>query len=133
MREWAFTGRVLEVINGRTVKVGIDLGFEVWKKIPVQLNRIFVNTPPPDSDIKDTSETARFLETHLRDKEVLLTTIRKKNRFKSVYYLAEIFIVPGSLNIRARDINLAINNPSKKDGYVNVSDVLVHMGLAKYS
>jgi hypothetical protein len=133
MKEWFFTGRVLKVINGRTIQVEVDLGFEVWKRVNIQFDRIWVDSPPPDSGIEDRSETVKFLETHLKNKDVSIVTLRKKNRFKSIYYLAEVYIAPRDLEIQALDINLALNSPFKREGLLNVSDVLVRRGLADYS
>jgi hypothetical protein len=60
---------VQEIIDGRTLKVWIDLGFETWKIITMKFNRIKIVYP---LNPNEKTETVNFLETNLKRKTVYL-------------------------------------------------------------
>ncbi|HMN48816.1 MAG TPA: thermonuclease family protein [Ignavibacteriaceae bacterium] len=108
-----YKAKVVEVYDGDTCTIDIDLGLHTWiKGEKVRLNRI--NAP----ELKGTERTKGlksrdYLRSLILDKEIFIETIKDKKE-KYGRYLGEIWL------------------EDDKGNFVNVNDVLVKNGFAKY-
>ncbi len=108
-----YKAKVVEVYDGDTCTIDIDLGLHTWiKREKVRLNRI--NAP----ELKGTERTKGlksrdYLRSLILDKEIFIETIKDKKE-KYGRYLGEIWL------------------EDDKGNFVNVNDVLVKNGFAKY-
>jgi micrococcal nuclease len=104
---------VTSVYDGDTCTVDIDLGLSAWiRGEKLRLNRI--NAPELIGKDKPEGIKSRdFLKSKINGKEITIETI-KDRREKYGRYLAEIWI------------------EDKKGKFINVNDLLVSEGFAKY-
>lgn len=108
-----YKAKVVEVYDGDTCTIDIDLGLHTWiKGEKVRLNRI--NAP----ELKGTERTKGlksrdYLRSLILDKEIFIETIKDKKE-KYGRYLGEIWL------------------ETDKGNFVNINDVLVKNGFAKY-
>lgn len=108
-----YKAKVVEVYDDDTCTIDIDLGLHTWiKGEKVRLNRI--NAP----ELKGTERTKGlksrdYLRSLILDKEIFIETIKDKKE-KYGRYLGEIWL------------------EDDKGNFVNVNDVLVKNGFAKY-
>ena len=97
--KWIFQGKVIKIIDGQTIVVWLDLGFELWKKVTVRFNRIrakdYTFRDPkgpagkfPDNDAK---ESTLFLENNLKGKKVVCQITKQPGYNGFDKYFAEIF------------------------------------------
>ncbi|MBS4029459.1 MAG: thermonuclease family protein [Ignavibacteriales bacterium] len=107
-----YKATVLDVYDGDTLTVAIDLGFNVQlRKEKIRLNRI--NAPELKERSKKQGIASRdFLRSLILEKEITLQTIKDRKE-KYGRYLGEVWITADG-----------------KD--VNVNDELVKKGFAKY-
>lgn len=135
--KWIFQGKVIKIIDGQTIVVWLDLGFELWKKVTVRFNRIrakdYTFRDPkgpagkfPDNDAK---ESTLFLENNLKGKKVVCQITKQPGYNGFDKYFAEIFGNPSNFMLKLKDININMKNPSKLEGYININDLLVNQGL----
>jgi micrococcal nuclease len=108
-----YHARLVKVYDGDTCHLDIDLGFKIWsKKEKIRLARI--NAPELKGATLERAQAARdFLEQKLKDKLLVIETIRDRQE-KYGRYLAEIWF------------------PDETDNWVNINDLLVQNGLAIY-
>jgi micrococcal nuclease len=104
---------VTSVYDGDTCTVDIDLGLSTWiRKEKLRLSRI--NAPELRGDERPKGLLSRdFLRDKIHGKEITIVTI-KDRREKYGRYLAEIWL------------------EEKKGKFVNINDLLVKEGFAKY-
>jgi micrococcal nuclease len=108
-----YKAKVINVYDGDTCTVDIDLGLHIWNKgEKLRLNRI--NAPELRGNEKAKGLKSRdFLRSLILDKEVYLETIKDKKE-KYGRYLAEIWL------------------EDEKNNFININDILVKNGFAKY-
>lgn len=97
---YTYRATVYNVVDGDTVDVNVDLGFKIYTKQRIRLNRI--NTPER-GEIGFNAATDRLKELIL-NKEVTLITNRIS---KWGYYLGDIYINDLSINQIMMDEKLA--------------------------
>ncbi|MDH3269549.1 MAG: thermonuclease family protein [Ignavibacteria bacterium] len=104
---------VTSVYDGDTCTVDIDLGLSVWLRgEKLRLNRI--NAPELRGEERPKGLKSRdFLRSKIDGKEITIETI-KDRKGKYGRYLAEIWI------------------EEKKKKFININDLLVTKGFAKY-
>jgi len=104
---------VTSVYDGDTCTVDIDLGLSAWiRGEKLRLNRI--NAPELRGDERAKGLLSRdFLRDKIHGKEITIETI-KDRREKYGRYLAEIWL------------------EEKKGKFININDLLVKEGFAKY-
>ncbi len=103
---------VTKVYDGDTITVEIDLGLKTFvKEEKIRLHRI--NAPEVRGEEREAGiESRNFLSNMILDKHIVLETIKDK-KGKYGRYLGEVFL----------EID---------DEYINMNDLLVQKGLAKY-
>jgi micrococcal nuclease len=108
-----YNAHVVEVYDGDTCTVDIDLGLHTWiKGEKIRLNRI--NSPELRGTEKVEGQKSRdFLRSIILDKQLIIETI-KDNKEKYGRYLGEIWLV------------------DEKGKLTNVNDIMVTNGFAKY-
>ncbi len=104
---------VVSVYDGDTIRADIDLGLHTWvKREKIRLARI--NAPELRGDERPAGLQSRdFLRNLILGKEVVLKTF-KDRKGKYGRYLAEVWLF-------------------REDHWVNVNDMLVAHGMAKYA
>lgn len=107
-----YRARVVSVYDGDTLRADIDLGMYIWvRNEKIRLARI--NAPELRGDERPAGLASRdFLREQVLDKEVLLQT-RKDRKGKYGRYLAEVWLAEG-------------------DSWININDLLVEKGFARY-
>ena len=108
-----YKAKVVNVYDGDTCTVDIDLGLHIWNKgEKIRLNRI--NAPELRGNEKPKGLKSRdFLRSLIFDKEIFIETIKDKKE-KYGRYLAEIWL------------------EDEKGKFININDVMVKNGFAKY-
>lgn len=103
---------VKSVYDGDTCTVDIDLGLKTWiNGEKLRLNRI--NAPEVSgTDRPQGLKTRDFLREQIEGKEIYIQTLKDRQE-KYGRYIAEIWLQDG-------------------DTWVNINDLLVQQGLAKY-
>ncbi len=107
-----YRAKVISVYDGDTVRVDIDLGLGTWiRNEKLRLSRI--NAPELRGSEREAGLASRdFLRSRIQDKDVILETLKdKKGKFGR--YIAEIWCDDG-------------------DKYININDLLVEAGHARY-
>jgi len=129
--QWFYQGKVIKIIDGNSIIIWVDLGFEIWKKVLVRFNRARAK----DSYISpgkepESTETSRYLEQNIKGKNAYFEIFRKKvyNGFDK--YFAEVYVKSSDIHLRVLDVNKCVNSQHKIDGYVNLNDVMIGQGLA---
>ena len=104
---------VTSVYDGDTCTVDIDLGLNTWiRNERLRLNRI--NAPELTGKDKPEGLKSRdFLKTKIQGKEITIETIKDRKE-KYGRYLAEVWL------------------EEKKGKFININDLLVTEGFAKY-
>ncbi len=108
-----YNAKIIDVYDGDTCTVDIDLGLHNWiKGEKLRLNRI--NAPELRGVERPKGLLSRdFLRSLILDEEVLIETIKDKKE-KYGRYLAEIWLL------------------DNKGKYININDEIVKKGFAKY-
>jgi hypothetical protein len=135
--QWFFQGIVQDIVDGRTLVISVDLGFQTWKAIPIKFNRLRI--------LSSNDQLYCFFRDHLKDKRLYFHTIRNKDRFGGERFFAEFYIdlenfpVIKEKSLSLREINLTLatekmkpESTGKVDGLININDFLVRYGLAEY-
>lgn len=106
---YLYSAKVLEVLDGDTIKVDIDLGFGVFlKNQSIRLSKI--NAPELKGETKDLAEKSKkFLENLILNKNVQIKT--EKNKEKYGRWLGTIFVIEENYQL------LNINNLMVINGY----------------
>ena len=78
-----YTAHVDRVIDGDTVDVSIDLGFDIWHKVRLRLNGL--DTPEKNTELGKT--VAAFVKSELEGKDIVISTLKPD---KYGRYLVEI-------------------------------------------
>ena len=106
-KDYIYTAKIINIVDGDTVDMIVDLGFSTYVKDRFRLARI--NTAEMNS--KDEAERqlaqdAKNWMLHTLNKEVIFKSIKKD---KYGRYLAELFLADQevSLNQQLLDLNLA--------------------------
>ena len=106
---------VREVYDGDTITVDIDLGMHNWVH-GEKLRLLRINAPEYKGESHAAGEKARdFLRNLVLDKSIVIETF-KDDQEKYGRYLAELWV----------------EDPKNKDKYINVNDLMVKSGNAKY-
>ena len=124
--------RVIKVVDGDTIDVDIDLGFNITlsnQRIRLQ------GVDTPESRTRDLEEKAKGLLAKARNKELLEQGIFKLKSFGTGKYgrvLGEVYVSPDFVG---EHIQECISNPENKidlssDGWVSVNDILMEEGHA---
>jgi hypothetical protein len=132
--KWFFQGKCINIIDGQTILIWIDLGFNIWRRVRVRFNRIRMKAYAPDTENQSTeiANLINYLEQNLKGKQVYCQIYKKKDRIGLNKYFAEIFIQPENLSMRLVDINRDIANSHRIDGLVNFNNLLVGQGFSAY-
>lgn len=126
--KWAYQAKVIKIVDGQTLVIWVDLGFDIWKKVLVRLNR--VKAMGPYQDIK--SPIFKFLEQNLKGKKVICHISKQKGYNGFDKFFAEIYGDPRELPLKLKDINISIKDKNRIEGYINLNDFLVGQNLATY-
>ena len=126
-----FVSSIDKVVDGDTVDVTIDLGFDLTKKERVRLAGI----DTPESRTRDLDEKKKGLAAKARNKELLEAGRFKLKSFGTGKFgrvLGEIFVSPEYVG---EHITECIANPDSgidlsSDGWVSVNDILIEEGHA---
>lgn len=105
---YTYRAFIEKVVDGDTLKVRIDLGFEVWNRQVLRLRGIDC----PEVGIKEGDTAKAFVQSHL--KEASLVILRSSRSDKYDRYLADVFIPTGEDSDPAGDMFL--NNVLLKEG-----------------
>ncbi|MCW1970104.1 MAG: thermonuclease family protein [Anaerolineae bacterium] len=106
---------VREVYDGDTITVDLDLGMRNWVH-GERLRLLRINAPEYKGESHAAGEKSRdFLRKLILDKPIVVETF-KDDQEKYGRYLAEIWV----------------EDPKNKDRYINVNDLMVKSGHAKY-
>ena len=107
-----YKARVLEVYDGNTLRVDIDVGMSIWVRMePIKLNRII--TPELRGDEESDGLKARdFLREKILGKEILIGTAKDK-KGKSGRFLGEIWL-------------------KEDDQWMNINNLMVDSGHGVY-
>lgn len=110
--KYVFKATVIDVIDGDTCIVDIDLGFGIWvRDYRIRLARI--NAPELKDDPVSATASKVALESLIMDKSVRLET-KKSNRDKYGRYIGEIYF------------------EDTKGLLININTKMVSMGHAKF-
>ena len=128
---YEYNAELRRVVDGDTVDVTIDCGFNMHIKERVRLKGI--NTP--ECRTRDLEEKAKGLLAKARNKELLEQGTFKLKSFGTGKYgrvLGEVFVSPDFVG---EHITECIANPESKidlsyDGWVSVNDILMEEGHA---
>ena len=126
--KWFYQGKVLEIIDGQTFVIWIDLGFEIWKKVPVRFNRLKMK------DLSGPLEAIAFkyLEQNLKGKKIYCQIFKTTGPNKFDRYFGEIYTPPGDISMKLKDINKNIADTHRIDGLINFNDLMVSQGFSTY-
>jgi micrococcal nuclease len=97
-----YTAKVVRVVDGDTIDVEIDLGFDIWHKTRLRLANIDAFERYTDQGKKATE----YVIEALSSQPTYEITTYKTDKYGR--YLAEIFIKGNSLNKSLVDIGLAV-------------------------
>ncbi len=108
-----YKAKVVSVYDGDTCTVDIDLGLHIWNKgEKIRLNRI--NAPEIRGKEKIKGIKSRdYLKSIILEREIYIETIKDKKE-KYGRYLGEIWL------------------EDEKGKFININDVMVKNGFAKY-
>ena len=107
-----YKAKVVSVYDGDTITVDIDLGMHTWV-IGEKLRLYGINAPEMRGKEKVRGTASRdFLRMLLKDEEIIVETIRDK-KGKYGRFLANVYV-------------------NTKEGWANISEILVEAGHAKY-
>jgi len=87
---YTYKAKVINVYDGDTITVIVDLGFKIKQEIKVRL--AFINTPELKGESREMGLISKeFLKNLILNKDIIIKTIQDK---KGVYgrYLAEIYL-----------------------------------------
>lgn len=98
---YEYTAEILNVVDGDTVDLNVNLGFDIKKKIRVRLSRI--NAPEMYGMIKESPEYQKGLASmkfvqdfaKMTNNKVRIVTVKDKTE-KYGRYLAEVFALEGA-------------------------------------
>ena len=109
---FTYKAKVISVYDGDTITVDIDLGLSIFANgEKIRLNRI--NAPElKGTEKKKGIKSRNYLRKLLLGKEIIIETIKDRKE-KYGRYLGEIFLI-------------------EKDKFINVNDLMVKKGFAKY-
>ena len=127
--KWFFQGKVIEILNGQTFVIWLDLGFETWKKIQVRFNRLRIKE---FSDNSENTSVFKYLEQNLKGKKIYCQIFKTKDQYKLDRFFAEIYIHPGDIPLKLNDINKSIADTHRIDGLINFNDLMVSQNFATY-
>jgi len=97
-----YTAKVIKVVDGDTIDVEIDLGFDIWHKTRLRLAHI-------DAFERGTelgSKATQYVIEALSSQPTCEITTHKTDKYGR--YLAEVFVNGSSLNKSLVDIGLAV-------------------------
>lgn len=110
-----YKAKLIRVVDGDTVDLMIDLGFNIWHKIRVRLDGI--NTPESRTrDLKEKAlglEAKTFTENFLNGKEIIVLT-NKQGKFGR--FLANLKVNGQDLSEALIEVNLAREYHGEKRG-----------------
>jgi endonuclease YncB( thermonuclease family) len=112
---YEYNGIIERVVDGDTVVINFDLGFDVWRKQKVRLARINC----PEIKTEEGKAAKAFTEKFLNAPVIIKTS--KTNVDIYGRYIGEVIL--SSLDKKA----------SQNAGTVNLNDELVKAGYAKYA
>jgi micrococcal nuclease len=98
---FTYNAIVERVIDGDTVDVHIDLGFDIWHSVRLRLSGL--DAPEMATDAGKTAK--RFVKDALEGESVTITTSKTD---KYGRYLAEIFVRGNSFNKSLLDLGFAV-------------------------
>ena len=105
---FTYQAYIEKVVDGDTLKVRIDLGFETWVRHYLRLRGIDC----PEINTKEGAAAKTFVQSHL--KEASLIVLRSSRSDKYDRYLADVFVPSGNDSDPASD--LFLNNVLLKGG-----------------
>ena len=90
---YRYYGKVVKVIDGDTLDVNVDLGFDIFYKIRVRLKDIDtpeVYHPHDDEELKSGRDAKQFVIDSILGKDVIIKTFKDK-KGKYGRYIANIY------------------------------------------
>jgi endonuclease YncB( thermonuclease family) len=106
---FTYAAYVERVIDGDTVKVRLDLGFNVWTRQTLRLRALDC----PELNTPEGEEAKAFVRSHL--KEAQLIVVRSSRSDKYDRYLADVFVPTSEAPSQETDVYL--NNLLLENGY----------------
>lgn len=98
---FTYNAKVVRVVDGDTIDVEIDLGFDIWHKTRLRLSGI--DTPEVSTEFGKV--VRQYVKEALEGQLVTITTAKPD---KYGRYLAEVFIKGNSLNQNLLKIGMAL-------------------------
>jgi len=130
--KWLYQGKVIKIIDGQTLIIWVDLGFDIWKKVMVRFNRIKAKGIYTAQNTPDYTSVIKFLEQNLNSKQVLAQIFKQKDFNGFDRFFAEIYTKPDGIQLKLKDINQTIGAKDRVDGLINFNDALVSQGFATH-
>lgn len=106
-KEYIYTAKIINIVDGDTVDMIVDLGFNTYVKDRFRLARIdTAEINSKDEAERQLAQDAKNWMLHVLNKEVIFKSIKKD---KYGRYLAELFLLDQdtSLNQQLLDLKLA--------------------------
>lgn len=120
---YEYKGTVIEIYDGDTMTVDVDLGFHLTQRMTLRLARI--NTPEVRGEEREMGLAVRD---YLRKLVPLGTEVivRTAKTGKFGRYIAEVLmpVGPGTMNINDRLLTLGMGWPVNEDGHTDKSQPL---------
>jgi endonuclease YncB( thermonuclease family) len=106
---YTYRAYIEKVIDGDTLKVRFDLGFDTWMRETLRLRGLNC----PELDTQEGREARAFVQSHLKDAPFVI--VRSSRPDKYARYLADVFIPQGPESEPQTDLYL--NNVLLEQGY----------------
>lgn len=108
-QDYIYNGKIINIVDGDTLDIMIDLGFNVYVKERFRLARI--NTPELTSKLEDekfAAQKAKEWLLNFSNKDVIFKSIKKD---KYGRYIAELFVTKNSVSINKQLLDLGLAKP----------------------
>ncbi|OGX28144.1 MAG: hypothetical protein A3D10_07640 [Omnitrophica WOR_2 bacterium RIFCSPHIGHO2_02_FULL_48_11] len=99
---FTYAAYVEKVIDGDTLKVRLDLGFNVWNRQVLRLRDIDC----PEVGTSEGDEARNFVRSHIKEAQMIIVRSSRSDKYDR--YLADVFI-PQS-GVVSRDTDIYLNN-----------------------
>ena len=104
---FTYNAYVERVIDGDTLKVRIDLGFDTWHRETLRLRDIDC----PEMDTKEGQEAKAFAQSYIKDASLIIVRSSRSDKYDR--YLADVYIPDVSLRPNGDDSSFLRNNNRK--------------------
>ncbi len=119
---YTYQAFVERVIDGDTLKVRLDLGFDVWAKQILRLRGIDC----PEMDTKEGTAAKAFVQSYIKEASRLIIRSSKSDKYDR--YLADVFIPNDTTERRLSNTSEGVSD-QREDVYLN--NLLLENGYAQ--